>query len=165
MQLYILETNAKILFCIIQRPLPAGHCQILWTLKEFFAAFPPPLIIPLLKNYSYGNFSFLYSQPADLQKRGPPYLRQLFTGWLPAPFICGARLGTLELSPPPLTHASAVNMYLGVGGSLTFVRQMPAISDSVNAGCRREEGPVVQALCRQISSCALISFLNGEKSA
>lgn len=39
--------------------------------------------------------------------------------WMASP-LPSSRLGTSGLSPPPVTHATTVNMYVGVGGSLAL---------------------------------------------
>lgn len=118
----VLETNAETLFCIIQHPLPAGHCQIPSTLKEFFAAFFLLLLFlfffpPVVRELFIWELQ-LPVQPAS--RRGPPHVLQPFTGWLPLFLHLRARLGTSGLSLQPVTHARAVNMYVGVGGSLTL---------------------------------------------
>lgn len=76
-------------------------------------------------------------------------LHPAFAGWLLPIAPSAEPLGTRRPSPVRVVHASAVNMYAWLleppRRIVSFVNQTAANSDSINTGCKTEEGSVVQA--------------------
>lgn len=96
------------------------------------------------ENYSCGNSSFLYIQPADLHYREPP------PGicWMASPHcsIRGAPRHTAAIAGARRARQRCKYVWLlePPGRIVSFVNQMAANSDSINTGCKTEEGSVVQ---------------------
>lgn len=95
------------LFCIIQHPLAAGHCQILPTLKEFFSVL-----------FFFVGELFREELQLPVQAARRPSKERTST---PPPAVCwmasplpSSCLGASGLSPPPVTHATAVNICMWV---------------------------------------------------
>lgn len=117
------------LFCIIQHPLAAGHCQILPTLKEFFSAFS------FFLRELFREELQLPVQAASRPSKERTSTSCLLDGFSSS-FIPPRHVGAVAAA----RHARHCCKYAcGCRQIIGFVKHMAANSDSINTGCTAEE--------------------------